>query len=206
MFLLIVGQQSTATDETCEEESGLQNGGQTSNVNSSSDDVFVPLTATAEPYGSPGNPIDDCGVVEIDLVSTEVATDAPISTEYEKAGSPKLAEGDQHYEMYEYGSFTGEFIDYDEPADGEHDIIIEENKAIELARKYQLMQQAQAQSMDLATRKMNEKRARGVRVSLPPPNQLQLLAASLTGKSIESFQSSNIKVTRKPGVHSNSQL
>jgi len=172
--------------------------------------VFLPLPAE-EPYGSPDNLIDDCGVVEIDLVSTEVATEVPSTTEYETAESPKLAsEEEQHYDMYENSiNYTGEFMDYDEPADGEHDIIIEENKAIELAKQYHLMQQAQAQGqpyINPITRKGSEKRTRGVRVSFPPPNQIQILAASLTGKSIDSFQSGNIKVTRKPSSHPNTQM
>ena len=184
------------------EENGSQSDEQDTSTN---DEVFI----KEEPYGSPGNPIDDCGVVEIDLVSTEVATEIPSTTEYETAESPKLAsEEEQHYDLYDNGSYTGEYMDYDEPADGEHDIIIEENKAIELARQYQLMQQAQAQGQAYvdSTRKGTDKRTRGVRVSFPPPNQIQILAASLTGKSIDSFHSGNIKVTRKPGSHSNSQL
>jgi len=187
----------TATNEVADSEID----GQDANTNSTSDEVFLSPSA----YGSPGNLIDDCGVVEIDLVSTEVATEVPSATEYETAGSPKLAsEEEQHYDMYENGTYTGEFVmDYDEPTDGEHDIIIEENKAIELAK---LMQQAQAQGQLYVDRKGSEKRTRGVRVSFPPPNQIQILAASLTGKKIDSFQSGNIKVTRKPNSYSDTQL
>lgn len=146
--------------------------------------------------------IDDCGVVEIDLVSTE------IHTEFE------TVEEVEHYDgEYDAGvTHTGEAVtsgsEYTMPeAEGELPIIIEENKAaINLAKNFEMLK-APVTTMSLTHRHstVGSGNKQGNKVT-PPPNQMQILAASLAGKTLgtyDTYQSSNITVSRKQVSHSN---
>ena len=140
--------------------------------------------------------IDDCGVVEIDLVSTE------IHTEYE------TVEEVEHYDgEYDTGvTHTGEAVttgsEYNMPeAEGELPIIIEENKAaINLARNCEMLKAPAATMSSTQLHSAGSGNKQGNKVT-PPPNQMQILAASLAGKNLgmlDSYQSSNVTVSRKP--------
>lgn len=195
-------QQALSSDN--KEDFGLDNDASTTAREGSctSDDVFIEDHA---PYGSPGNPIDDCGVVEIDLVSTEVHPDC------------ETVEEAEHYDAdYEAGVFhTGaEPVnnEYSIPeAEGELPIIIEENKAaINLARNFEMLK-APATTSHMHSMGA-DKRSNKVN---PPPNQMQILAASLAGKRLDmldSYQPStgnitgSITVSRKIDTQSSSAM
>lgn len=163
---------------------------------STSDDVFLEDHA---PFGSPGNPIDDCGVVEIDLVSTEVPA------EYETVEEAEHYEADYEPTVFHTGAESVS-SEYNIPeAEGELPIIIEENKAaINLARNFEML------NAPVTTMGSSHVRNPGNKVKVvPPPNQMQILAASLAGKSLDmfdSFQSGNITVNRKSETHSSSSV
>jgi len=154
------------------------------------------------PYGSPSNPIDDCGVVEIDLVSTEV------HTEYEMIESPSklYTEEAEHYDDYEAGAvahigepLSSQYNNTPE-TEGELPIVIEENKAaINFTRNFELL------NTPVTTMNSHEHRSTAAGkqankvTAAPPPNQIQIFTASLTGKrldTVDSFQPGNITVSR----------
>ena len=194
--------QALSSDK--EDHFGLDNNASTTVREGSctSDDVFL---EDHVPYGSPGNPIDDCGVVEIDLVSTEVPADC------------ETVEEAEHYNAdYEAAVFhTGAEpvnSEYSIPeAEGELPIIIEENKAaINLARNFEMlkapatMSHVYSMGADKRSNKVN-----------PPPNQMQILAASLAGKRLDmldSFQpgtgniTGSITVSRKTETQSSGAM
>lgn len=157
-------------------------------------------------YGSPSNPIDDCGVVEIDLVSTEV------HTEYEMVESPKLytEETIEHYDDTTH--IVGELLyNNTTETEGELPIIMEENKAaINFTRNFELLNTPATTMSSHVHGTVADKQVSGkVKVTVPPPNQIQIFTASLTGKgldTIDSFQSGNITVSRKPGIQSSNRL
>ena len=162
-----------------------------------SDDVFL---EDHIPYGSPSNPIDDCGVVEIDLVSTEV------HTEFETVEEAEHYEGDYEAPVTHTESMSRE---YNIPeAEGELPIIIEENKAaLNLGRNLGIMNSPVPTTGSLpAMLRPADKGGNKMKMTVPPPpNQMQILAASLAGKSLDvydSFQSGNSTVSRKPGTQS----
>ena len=152
---------------------------------SASDDVFLEDQI-----------IDDCGVVEIDLVSTE------IHTEFEEV---------EHYDgEYDTGvTHTGEAVtsgsEYTMPeAEGELPIIVEENKAaMNLARNFEMLK---APVTTMSSTHQHSAAGSGNKQGnkiTPPPNQMQILAASLAGKTLgmydtAAYQSSNITVSGKP--------
>lgn len=189
-----LSEQALSCDNNKDEQCELDNDNTAQREGSfTSDDVFL---EDHVPYGSPGNPIDDCGVVEIDLVSTEV------HTEYETVEEPEHYDGDYEAAV----THTGESVssEYNIPeAEGELPIIIEENKAaINLARNFEMLN-APAATVNLGA----DKRGNKVKVMVPPPNQMQILAASLAGKTLDmydSFESSNVTVSRTPTTQSSS--
>ena len=170
------------------------------NVENKNDNIGADGSTASDDVFLEDQIIDDCGVVEIDLVSTE------IHTEYE------TVEETEHYDgEYEAGvPHTGEPItsgsEYNMPeAEGELPIIIEENKAaINLARNFEMLK-APATTMSfthLHSAGSGNKQENKVKVT-PPPNQMQILAASLVGKSLDmfdSYQSGNITASRKPVI------
>lgn len=157
------------------------------------DDVFLDDHI---PYGSPGNPIDDCGVVEIDLVSTEV------HTEYETVEEAEHYDPTADYEAdvtHVGESVNSEYSPFE--TEGEIPIIVEENKAaINLAKNFEMLS-APATSSTHPNGTTTEKLSNKVNMTTipPPPNQIQILAASLAGGV---FQSSNITVNKKPTTES----
>lgn len=157
------------------------------------DDVFL---EDHIPYGSPGNPIDDCGVVEIDLVSTEV------HTEYEAVEEAEQYDADYEASVAHRGESVSSEYNILE-AEGELPIIIEENKAaLNLPRNFEIIN-SPVNTMTLTHVHTSGADKQPNKLTAPPPNKIQMFQASLAGKSLDmfdSFQTSNITVNRKPST------
>ena len=185
---------SSSKDHHCELDDNITD--TTLREDDTTDDVFFP-EETHIPYGSPGNPIDDCGVIEIDLVSTEV------QTEYDTVESPGrlYSEEVDNYEDFDPtgggmaahigGSVSSE---YGPEAEGELPIVMEENKAaINIAKSLEMLAPATTMSLSHEPRDKVVVNKEGAKVttSPPPPNQIQILAASLTKKRLDTYDASH---------------
>ena len=156
-------------------------------VEESSDDVFL----------------DDQIINEfgIDLVSTEVCT------EYEA-----VEEAEPFYGEYEVssGMHVRESItcvsDFSIPEfEGELPIIVEENKAaINLTRNLEMLKAPTMTAINYTHPHGTNKLGNKLIVTAPPPNQMQILAASLSGKPLSMFDNSYHSSNKKTRTHSNS--
>lgn len=156
----------------------------------SSDDVFLEDQIINE-YG-------------IDLVSTEV------STEYEAVEDVEPYDGDfEASSSMHVGESITSGSEYNIPEfEGELPIIVEENKAaINLVKNFEMLK-APTTTMNYTHPHGTNKQGNKLITTALPPNQMQILAASLSGKPLNmfdnSYHSSNTTVSRKPGTQSNS--